>query len=117
MTISQFDEKTLSALQHQGRRMSAALAEKDRKEAAIIQRRVDDILDNRPRVHTVAPDGEIVYDNASPWVLEQAQTTAVNATGEPEPVLTPQQWYGFLEEPDDDRGEPNGGGVGLLDRP
>ena len=113
MTI---DSKTLSALQHQGRRMSAALAEKDRKEAAIIQRRVDDILDNRPRVHAVTPDGEIVYDNASPWVLEQ--TIAVNA-GPAEPVLTPAQWFGLGDIDGNHPDDPGAaaGGVSLLDRP
>ena len=115
MTI---DPKTLAALQHQGRRMHAALEAKDRKQVEIIHRRVDQILDNRPGVAGVMPDGEVVYDNDS-WLAAQV-TEAVNATGEDEQVLTPRQWFGLGDidgNHPEDPGEPNGGGVGLLDRP
>lgn len=96
-----FDSATLHQLQYQGRRMHHVLHETtppDRKEALAIQQRVDDILDRRPQVHSVASDGEVVFDDQSSWVL--GQTVAVNATSEPEVVLPPE-----------------GGGVGLLDRP
>lgn len=88
-----FDNATLHALQHQGRRMRAALAEcpPNRKEAGLIQRRVDDILDRRPKVFSVASDGETIYDNASPMVLSQGLmpgvSVVVNSSGEPEAVL------------------------------
>lgn len=108
--------KTLSALQHQGRRMSAALAEKDRKEVEIIHRRVDDILDKRPRPVGEATDGEVIYDDAGTWVLAQL-TETVNTTDVPERVL-PMSMFGSLDDPGDDGTlPPNGGGVGLLDRP
>lgn len=110
MTI---DPKTLSTLQYHGRRMNYALSQGNQAEADRIQARVDDILDGRPKPVGTAGDGEVVYDNGSPWVQDQI----VRNPTVPEPVLTPSQWYGFLEEPDDDRGEPSGGGVGLLDRP
>lgn len=115
MTI-EFDEKTLSSLQYQGRRMHAALEQDDRKEAELIQRRVDHILDNLPGVAAELPDGGLVHENASPWILDQASSIVRNASGHPEPVL-PMTSIGELEMPDDDGFEPNGGGVGLLDRP
>ncbi len=120
-----FDAATQHALNYQGRRMRAALhppagGVPDRKEALLIQRRVDDILDRRPRVHSVAPDGEIVWEDQSPFVQGQVESIAVNATGQAEVVLNiPLTGIGSLEMPDDD-GEPPapaGGGVGLLDRP
>jgi hypothetical protein len=86
-----FDAATLHALRYQGDRMQHVLHKTlppDRKEAKMIQARVDDILDRRPRNHVISPDGEIVWEGAvSPFVLEQAMTLAVNATGEPERVL------------------------------
>ncbi len=101
------DRKTRAALLHQRRRLEAARQSKDRKEAAIIQRRIDQILDNRPSVHAVAPDGEVIFDDASPWV--KAQTV----DGEPGWLL-PHGLFGSLD------GEPpteSSGGVGLVDRP
>ena len=107
-----FPPDVLHLLRYQGRRMRAVLHETvppDRKEALMIQQRVDAILDRRPRNHSVAPDGEIVWDNASSWVASQTMpagmTVAVNETGEPEQVI-PQ----VVEEP-------TSGGVGLLERP
>lgn len=121
MTI---DPKTLAALQYQGRRMAAALAENDQKEADLIQRRVDQLLDGRPAA-VGETDGEVIYDNADTWLQAQV-TDVVNNTGKPESVLDSAAWealnrpfaLGNIDgEHPDDRGEPNGGGVGLLDRP
>lgn len=120
-----FDSATEHLLRTQGLRMRHALhpphgGAPDRKEALLIQKRVDDILDRRPRPIAVASDGEVIYDNASPFVREQV---AHNATGQAEIVLCgdvverilPHGFYGSLEDPDDGAG--TDGGVGLLDRP
>lgn len=90
-----FDLATQHLLEYQGRRMRAALGAcpPDRKEALLIQNRVDDILDRRPRHYAVAVDGEVVWSNSPhSWVADQAlpagAALAVNAAGEPERVLT-----------------------------
>lgn len=122
MTI---DPHTLKTLQYHGRRMNFALAQGNQAEADRIQARVDSILDTRPKPVGAASDGEVIYDNGSPWVQAQVAvnngpTERVLTADEIEAIrnpVTPERWYGFLEEPDDDRGESNGGGVGLLDRP
>jgi len=106
------DRETLHLLQHQGRRMHTALhgvVPPDRKEAAAIQARVDDILDRRPRAIAVTSDGEVLFAGTSPWVA--AQATAVNATPEPERVIP--------APPVDLTGDDlttNQGGVAVLDR-
>lgn len=101
-----FDNETQHALEYQGRRMRAALHDgvPDRKEALLIQKRVDDILDRRPRPIAVAGDGEVIFDNASPFVREQV---ALNATGQAEIVLygevvqrLPHGFYGSPEDPE-----------------
>ena len=108
--------KTLSALQHQGRRMRAALEAGDRKQVEIVHRRVDQILDERPRPVAEAADGEVIYDDAGAWVLAQV-SEVVNNTSVPEPVL-PMSMFGSLDDPGDDgTPPPSGGSVGLLDRP
>ena len=115
------DTETLHLLRHQKVRLNAALAQipPDRVLAAEIQVTIDEILDRRPRVHSVAPDGEIVLDDQSPWVKAQA---AVNETGKPEKVLTAEQHAELLNRlphtmfgsiTDDE----SSGGLGLLDRP
>lgn len=108
-----FHPDTQAALAHQGRRMHRALHVErppNRKEAELIQRRVDDILDRRPTVVGTMPDGEPVWSTATPWEMEQllpaAKTIAVNTTGEPEQVLTAEQW----QFPGDD-----GGGLAVID--
>jgi hypothetical protein len=107
-----FDPTTQRMLEYQARRLHYVLHETvppDRKEAGLIQRRVDDILDRRPREPSgVAPDGEVIWPDSSSWVADQAlpdaRTIAVNATPDPEPVLPTD-----LSVP--------GGGVAVLDRP
>ena len=119
MTI---DNVTLTKLQHQGRRMHYALANGNQREADVIQRRVDQILDERPRVFAVAPDGETVFDNASPWVKAQVVGTGVpgcptvRTFGLPE-ELEPDVLREAQRIIDEDGGAGTGGGVGLLDRP
>ncbi len=113
MTI---DPKTLSALQHQSRRMRYAKEQGDRRQMEIIHRRVDQLLDNRAGVVGAAPDGEVVYDNAGSWAIAQA-TEVVNNTDVPERVLPHSLFGPFDLDSNDDEPEPNGGGVGLLDRP
>ena len=105
-----FDAHTTRQLVLQGRRMQHALhtIPPDRKEARLIQDRVDQILDNRPRVTAIAPDGEILWSNQSPLVLDQgtplppAPPDIVNDTGRPEPVLSAEQWRRTFAGPDDD---------------
>lgn len=115
-----FDLNTRMALEYQGRRMAHALhggEEPNYRQAEQIQRRVDQILDGRPGVAATLPDGGVVYDNDSPWILQQAQEVVNNAET-PERVLPlPEREAGPTG---DDRGEPGGsaaGGIGLLDRP
>lgn len=127
-----FDPKTLANLQYQSRRMRFSLERNNRRQVDLIHQRIDQILDNRPGVAGVASDGEVVYDNDS-WLAAQVKED-VNTTAAAEHVLTSEQLLQAkraLEEAppmpslfgpfelgsDDDRGDPNGGGVGLLDRP
>lgn len=114
MTTAPIDPNTRITLEYHGRRMHFALSQGNQAEADRIQARIDDILDNRPGVAGTAPDGEVVYDNDS-WLAAQV-TEAVNPTAVPERML-PSIFGPFDLGSDDDRGEPNGGGVGLLDRP
>lgn len=99
-----FDRATTTALQYQARRMNKVLHHTlppDRREAEMIQRRVDDILDRRPRATAVASDGEVIWENSSPFVLGQVETIVQNSTGQAEVVLTPEQWrrMGGPEDP------------------
>jgi len=131
MTTATIDPATLHLLQHQGRRMHAALHDvvpPDRKKALEIQLLVDDILDRRPRPIAVTSDGEILYEGTSPYVVAQAvpapaASTVVN-TGPAEPVL-PMSAFGSLDgetpeppvidqAPDEFTEGP--GGVAVLDR-
>lgn len=124
-----FDSATRYALEYQGRRMRAALHPvdgnaPDRKEAALIQRRVDDILDRRPQIHSIAPDGEIIWDSQSPFVMQQVESIVQNATGQAEVAIPARalphgDGYPLDYDPDDDGGDPplGAGGIGLLDRP
>lgn len=91
-----FDSVTLDQLEFQAARFKAAQhgTEKtipDRKEAALIMRRIDDILDRRPRTYRVGIDGELVWESESSWIQDQVlpgETIAVNATGQAEIVLS-----------------------------
>lgn len=90
--MTMIDNETLHLLEHQGRRMNHVLHEMtppDRKEAELIQLRVDAILDRRPKPIAVNSDGEVLFEGTSPWVTTQAKP-AVNATSEPERVITPE---------------------------
>lgn len=111
-----FDPATQAMLEYQGRRMSQALhgtMPPDRKEAALIQRRVDDILDRRPRDPIgVTSDGEVIWPNADPWILDQLApglSLAVNNTSVPEYVQRAEDMPNIGDAP--------GGGVAVLDRP
>jgi hypothetical protein len=126
---STIDSQTMHLLAHQGRRMNYVLHEMvppDRKEAVRIQQRVDDLLDRRPKVRSVAGDGEIIWDDQSSWVKAQAEldagaplppgaTVAVNKTGRPEHVL-PHGMIGSLEDPEEPDGTASGS-IGLLEPP
>ena len=86
------DEEDRAYLLHQWDLLQVALHPKDgppdRKEAALIRRRMDAKLDGRRRPVAVAPDGEVLWRNdVSPWVADQANF-AVNTTGEAERVTT-----------------------------
>lgn len=120
-----FDSNTQAKLDYQARRMQFALAEGNTREAEVIQRRVDTILDTRPSPIAVAADGEVLYDNQPASVI--AQGVAFNVTDEDEAVLTSQQLQdavmaeackllGIDDDPEDG-GTVGGGGVGVLDRP
>lgn len=124
-----FDPSTMRYLEHQARRMHYVLHETfppDRKEAELIQRRVDGILDRRPREPiAVTSHGELIWPDSSSWVADQAlydaggvlppaQTIAVNATPDPEYVVRPDDMPTGLGM--DDLSVP-GGGVAVLDRP
>lgn len=119
-----FDPTTQQMLEYQARRLHHALHETyppDRKEAGLIQRRVDDILDRRPREPSgVAPDGEVIWPDSSSWVADQldplppAKTIAVNATSDPEYVIRPED---PMPRPTMGVDLPPGGGVAVLDRP
>jgi len=120
------DSATLTKLQYQARRMHFALEHNDQREADAVQRRVDQILDERPRVFAVATDGETIYDNASPWIKAQV-STVVNTTGVPEKVfglsdvlerevIRQAELILGADDPEDG-GTAAGGGVGVLDRP
>ncbi len=67
------DTFTLGRLKFQANRRRRLLAATppDRAEAAACVRRIDDILDARPRPIAVAGDGEAVLDDQSSWVLDQ----------------------------------------------
>lgn len=92
------DEETRERLLYQWRRLQ--LAEHgdrehipDRKEAELIHRRINDILDRRKRPVEVKSDGTIVWsDEVSPWIADQGgflpagESIAVNATGQAEVV-------------------------------
>ena len=107
------DPNTLVLLQHQSKRMHTVLHETtppDRAEAVRIQLIVDNLLDHRPKPVAVAPDGEVIWPGASPFVIDQAR----NTTTKPERILTAKQLDTLRAEPPL---EPNGGGLGLLDRP
>lgn len=89
-----FPPDVLHLLRYQGERMKWALhgvVPPDRKEAKQIQKRVDAILDRRPRNHTVAPDGEIVWGGTSSWIegqtLPSGAVVAVNSTGQAESLV------------------------------
>ena len=93
-----FDKETQAKLDYQARRMAHAKANGNKREMELIQRRVDTILDNRPSPVGTAEDGEVIFDNASPWVQAQVVgtgipglPTVVNATGEPERVCSAEQ--------------------------
>jgi hypothetical protein len=95
------DEETRDRLQYQWRRLQLALHGDelhipDRKEAALIYRRINDILDYRIRPVEIRPDGSPVWPDAvSSWVADQAFggiTYAVNETGEAEQILTASQF-------------------------
>lgn len=107
-----FDPVTMQQLLHQSRRMRHALHETlppDRREAELIQRRVDDILDRRPKPVGTTSDGEILWENQSPWVLAQIGADTIPALPEPDP-----------EPPSRAHDIPPGtatGGVGLMDCP
>ena len=95
-------------LTYQHRRLTAALGETppNRKEAGLIYRRVDDILDRRMRPVGLTPDNEVVWPDQSPFVQAQAfplEAIAVNATGQAEVVLTQEQWRD-MGGPDADTG-------------
>ena len=113
--MSLIDRATLHLLQHQAGLMATALHANpkriDRKAADQVQRNVDDILDRRPRPIAVTADGEVLFGHISPWIAAQALpsglATVINDTPRTEPVLAKP-----VDPP-----EPNGGGLGLLDRP
>jgi len=110
------DDATMHLLRHQGQRMQHFLhgvVPPNRAEALRVQVRVDEILDRRPKPVAVASDGEVIWPGASPFVVDQA-TYARNATDKPEVILTAEQHAALTAEPPL---EPNGGGVGLMDRP
>lgn len=67
------DTVTLDRLKFQATRRARLLGNipPDRKEAEACVRRIDDILDARPRPIAVATDGEAVLNNQSPWVIDQ----------------------------------------------
>ena len=95
------DEDTKDRLRYQWRRLQ--LAEHgdsnnipDRKEALLIRRRMDDILDYRLRPVEIRADGSVVWPDAvSPWIADQVNGTGMiptmNNTGEPERVYTPEE--------------------------
>ena len=74
------DAQTLHLLQYQGarRRHWLGLTPPDRDEAKRCLERMDDIIDRRPRVFAVTPDGETIYDNATLW--EKAQVAGEQIT-------------------------------------
>jgi hypothetical protein len=93
------DEDTKARLAYQWRRLQLALHGDeqhipDRKEAALIYRRINDILDYRIRPVEIRPDGSPVWPDAvSPWIADQINvglSIAVNTTGEAERVVTAQ---------------------------
>jgi hypothetical protein len=109
------DPSTQHALEYQGRRMRAVLhgmVPPDRKEALLIQKRVDDLLDRRPSPLGRMPDGELIWSDASPFVqgqiLPPGTSVAVNNTGEAEPVVTGKDivagGVGLLEHRPPERG-------------
>ena len=93
------DDETAARIEYQrGRRAKLlALTPPDREEAQKCLDRIDDMLDRRPRPIAVATDGEIVMDDQSPWVAKQVQI-AQNTTGEPERVLTDNEFKELMGE-------------------
>lgn len=127
-----FHPDTLRSLRQQATKLHNILTNPDPDISPLerdrIQSRVDRILDERPRVHSIANDGEIIWSSASTWVKDQGsplppgETIAVNATGQAEVVTRDPRghlWDGLLPniQNGDEPPEPNGGGIGLLDRP
>ncbi len=105
------DSNTTKLLQNQSKRRAhwLSLTPPDRVEAQRCMRRVDDILDRRPKVYAVASDGEVVYSDAAPWIKGQLMlpglSIATNTTDEP-------------AAGDPAPGDPApGGGVDVLERP
>lgn len=121
--MKQFDPQTLHMLQYQGRRMHHALHEEtppNRREAEEIQRRVDDILDRRPRPIAQTRDGDVVYDGDSPWVLAQAAETAEFTTVIPDALPDAAKPIPFDPAHGGRSDVPPGtasGGVGLMEPP
>jgi len=93
------DKELLRRLNHQRLRRQACLnrVPPDRAEAARCLRRIDDMLDRRPRPIAVATDGEIVLDDQSPWVQKQVHIVK-NDTDTPERILTAEQYKEMMGE-------------------
>lgn len=76
-------DETVEVLRHYAgrRRIFLAQVPPDRKGAEACMRRIDDVIDRRPRPVAVAGDGEVLWSDSDPWVIAQAIVTNYDTGG------------------------------------